>query len=174
MTTTKRFAGVRNNMFLMVFLRYFLGLLLGDRTAAAATRFVLRTAKCRSGATWASLLGTFPHDWVSVDYALTESSCDYTCRGRGTFEKASQLLRWRMRAGAVLPACRSAHGPRPRGFVPRSSASSCALARPPWVVRCNFGLLPPLTSGSSASAKATARGCCRRSRGAIVIAKGES
>lgn len=82
-----------DTMYLLMILRFLLGLLSGIGTTATAARPMRRTAnagRLQRGAGWhAGLL----HDCVSVDDVLTERPWELAYRGRGTFEKANHLLR---------------------------------------------------------------------------------
>jgi hypothetical protein len=79
-------------MFLLVFLRYLLGLLPGTRAAAPGARDY-REMVYPSGPIRAGFLSVVPHEWMSMDYALTESLPGFSFTGRGTFEKANHPLR---------------------------------------------------------------------------------
>lgn len=115
-------------MFPLVFLRYLLGLLLGSRAAATSAPWVRWMAICQPRTARAAVCGAFLHDWVSVDYALTESSRMFACRGRGTFEKASQHLRCTFRGLRRLAGL-----PEPcMVLAPVVSSRDPRLLRAPW------------------------------------------
>ena len=84
-------------MFLLVFLRYLLGLLPGTRAAApgasAYSEIAYREMVYPSCPIRAGFLSMVPHEWMSMDYVLTESFPGVSFAGRGTFERANHPLR---------------------------------------------------------------------------------
>jgi len=109
-------------MILVIFLRYLLGMLPGTRAAAKRTigcrEMVYPSLPTRSG-----FLMVAPHEWMSMDYVLTEGFPGYPFGGRGTFERANHPLRsvfrfarrlaWGPETYLVLAATVSVCNPRP-------------------------------------------------------------
>jgi hypothetical protein len=79
-------------MFLLVFLRYLLGTLPGTQAASQGAR-AYREMGFPSCPIRSCFLTVVPHEWMSMDYVLTESSPGLACTGRGTFERANHPLR---------------------------------------------------------------------------------
>jgi hypothetical protein len=79
-------------MFLLVFLRYVLGMLPRTRAVAKGAS-AHREMVHPSCPMYAGFLTVAPHEWMSMDHVLTESFPGFAYVGRGTFERANHPLR---------------------------------------------------------------------------------
>src|SRR5579872_36492 len=79
-------------MYLLVLLRFFLGLLPRTSHAAEPMRFCAATGASRSQRIRAGSVA-IPHEWMCMDYVLTESRGGITRRGCWAFVQANHSLR---------------------------------------------------------------------------------
>lgn len=95
-------------MYLLLILRFLLGLLSRTSAVVQLVRSFGDMVVNHSRTFRADLRSAVPHEWMSMDYVLTESPDGFAYRGRGTFEKANDPLRSVFRLARRL-AC----GPEP-------------------------------------------------------------
>ena len=95
-------------MYILVMLRFCLGWLSRTPLLARPIRMFRETVTNRSRSLRGPVRSAVPHEWMSMDYVLTERSGGFAYRGRGTFEKENDPWRSVFRLARRL-AC----GPEP-------------------------------------------------------------
>ena len=107
-----------NKMYLLVILRFVFGCLSKTSTLVRSTRF-FKGLVSKWSCVRAEFASVAPHEWMRMDYVLTEVRDGYVYCGRGTFKQANHPLR------SLLWFCRRLAG-RPEPY-PTLVAAVCPV-----------------------------------------------
>jgi hypothetical protein len=83
---------IATTMFLLVCLQFLLGILSRTTALCRRLRAICKAASQPLPKSRASGRRAVPHEWISMDYVLTESFHATRCRGRGPFESPTHPL----------------------------------------------------------------------------------
>ena len=111
-----------NKMYLLVILRFVFGGLSKTSTVIRSTRFI-KSLVSKWTCVRAEFASVAPHEWMRMDYVLTEVRDGYVYCGRGTFKQANHPLR------SLFWFCRRLAG-RPEPY-PTLAAAVCRVNSQP-------------------------------------------
>ena len=111
-----------NKMYLLVILRFVFGGLSKTSTVIRSTRFI-KSLVSKWSCVRAEFASVAPHEWMRMDYVLTEVRDGYVYCGRGTFKQANHPLR------SLFWFCRRLAG-RPEPY-PTLAAAVCLVNSQP-------------------------------------------